>query len=132
MLALAACGTSASRREEAALTEYLPYTGAPIEEFHYFRLDGWQSLGDDRVVIWTSPSDAYMVTVEGPCTELGFTNRLGITSTFGTVSHFEALLVRGGQRCPIKEIRPINVKQLNADRAAERAERAKARAAEQH
>jgi len=128
---LAACATPAPRGD-APPDEYLPYAGAPVDEFHFFRLYDWQRAGKDRVVLWTDPGRAYLVTVMPPCIELDFTEYLGVSSTVQTVSRFEALFPGHRDRCPIDEIRPLDIKRLNADRAAARAaaKAAKARAAE--
>jgi hypothetical protein len=126
---VAGCAGGAPRRSERELlNDYLAYAGPPVDSFRFFRLDGWQSLGPNQLILWSTPWDAYLVTVAGPCPELEFTNRLGVTSTVGTVSRFESIVVRHHERCPIGEIRPLDLKQMKADRAAERAA-AKARAA---
>ena len=127
--ALVACAGGAARRGAAAIEEYQPYVGSPVASAHFFRLDGWAAVDDTHVVIYTTVNTAYLVSVYGPCPELAFTNRLGVTSTNGEISHFESLLVRGQQRCPIAELRLIDIKRMHADRAAERAA---ARAAAPH
>lgn len=117
---LAGCATTVPPGE-APPDEYLPYAGAPVDEFHFFRLYDWQRAGKDRVVLWTDPGQAYLVTVMPPCVELDFTEYLGVSSTVQTVSRFESLFPGRHDRCPITEIRPLDVKRLNADRAAARA-----------
>jgi hypothetical protein len=119
---LAGCAGGALRRHAAApLSDYVAYAGPPVASFHFFRLDSWQAVGPRQVVIWTTAFDAYLVTVREPCPELEFSERLGVTSTGGTVSKFESLLVGHGYRCPVEQIRPIDLKQMQVDRAAERA-----------
>ena len=125
---LAGCATGAPRSAPPP-DEYLPYAGAPVDEFHFFRLYDWQRAGSNRVVLWTDPGQAYLVTVMAPCMELDFTEYLGVGSTLQTVSRFESLFPGHHDRCPITEIRPLDVKRLNADRSAARAA-ARARAAE--
>jgi len=121
---LAGCATTAPRGDPQR-DEYLAYAGAPLEEFHFFRLYDWQRAGKDRVVLWTDPGQAYLVTVMPPCVELDFSEYLGVSSTVQTVSRFESLFPGHRERCPITEIRPLDVKRLAADRAAARAARAK-------
>ena len=117
---LAACAATAPRGDPPP-DEYLPYAGAAVDEFHFFRLYDWQRAGRDRVVLWTDPGQAYLVTVMAPCVELDFTEYLGVSSTVQTVSRFESLFPGHRDRCPITEIRPLDWKRLNADRAAARA-----------
>jgi hypothetical protein len=120
LVLLVGCATTA-HRGEAPLDEFLPYAAAPVDEFHFFTLDGWQRAGKDHVVLWVDVNHAYLVAVLEPCLELDFTEYLGVSSTLRTVSRFESLFPGRHDRCPITEIRPLDVKRLNADRAAARA-----------
>lgn len=130
---LGACaGGPVQRHERTALNEYLPYAGPPVERFNFFRLDSWQSVGPLEVIIWSDAFTAYLVRVREPCTGLQFTNRIGVTSTVGTISRLESLVLRDHERCLIDEIRPIDLKQMKADRAAERAADRAEQAAKPH
>jgi hypothetical protein len=78
----------------------------------------------NQLVVWDSINRAYLLTVWDSCRDLKFANTIAVTSTSRTVSKFEKVLVERDS-CPIKEIRPIDVKQMKADRRAA-AEAAKA------
>lgn len=110
-LLLAGCGIP-RRQEGAALNEYLQFAGPPVNEVRFFRLDSWEVVGRYQVVIYTTPWEAYLTTVTGPCGELGWVNRIGVTSTVGTLSKFEAVVLPDHTRCPILELRPVDVKAL--------------------
>jgi hypothetical protein len=114
-------GCAGATRRNALLDEYLPYAGPPIDSFHFFRLDSWAVVGRYQVVIWVTPWEAYLVTVQSPCEQLAFTTRLAVTSTVNTISKFESILLRDHERCPVTEIRPIDLKAQKAARAAARA-----------
>jgi hypothetical protein len=58
---------------------------------------------------------AYLLTVTGYCPDLQFANAIAVTSTGNTVDRFEKVIV-GRDRCFINEIRPLDTKQLKADR----------------
>jgi hypothetical protein len=99
----------------------MDYAGAPIDSFTYFgRFEGWRSLGDHKVVVWTGVNDAYLLTLEKPCSELEFADRISIsTAQAGSVtSGFDTVNIGRHQRCRITEIRPVDYK---AVKAAERA-----------
>ena len=117
-------GCAGQRPAGAALNEYLPYAGPPIDNFHFFRpLYSWEAVGPYQVVLWTTPWDAFFVTVQQPCINLEWVQRVGVTSTGGTVSHFESLLLPHNERCPITEIRAIDTKKLKEARVAREAAR---------
>jgi len=116
-------GCASQRPYGAALNEYLPYAGPPIDSFHFWYLYSWEAVGPYHVVLWSDPWTAYFVTVWQPCIDLEFATRIAVTSTINTVSRFEAILLPHHERCPIQEIRPIDTKGLKAARAAAAAAR---------
>lgn len=111
-----AAGTSVSRGEQA-MDKYEPYLGEPVRSFTAFRIDSWQSVDRDRLILWTGINDAWLITVSGFCSDLMFTDRIRVTSTGNQVSTFDKIIVRG-DTCLIDKIEPINVRQMKADRAA--------------
>jgi hypothetical protein len=118
--ALAGCAGGLARlRGEDAGQRYVQYAGTPIEKFAAFRFDGWTPVSRNQLVVWTGVNEAYLLTVWDSCRDLQFANRVGVSSTTRTVSRFEHVTV-GRDRCPISEIRPIDVRQMKADRLAER------------
>jgi hypothetical protein len=106
--------------DEQTLARYMDHAGEPVDSFSYLgRFDSWRSLGRDKVVVWTGVNTAYLLTVQEPCQDLQFANRIGLTSTGSTVSRgFDSVRVGNDQTCRITEIRPVNYKDL---KAAERA-----------
>ena len=125
---LAACQSGIPRHEsQAQMRErYAAYAGQPLDRMtwlgHFY---SWESLGDNRLVVYTTPSDAYLLSVTPPCTDLNFVQSIGLTSTAGTVyPRLDSVKVRGW-RCPIAEIRRIDYARMRADL---RAEDAKAKA----
>ena len=114
---LSAC-TGMLRNSAASESERLTdYAGEPIDSFNTFGLDSWSAVGRDRLIVWDGPSRAYLIVVREPCSELKFAESVAVTSTLRSVSKFESVRV-GRDRCPINEIRPIDVKQMRVDRAA--------------
>ena len=61
-------------------------------------------------------NDAYLLTVADICTGLQFAQRIGISSTGGTVSRLEAVTF-DHQSCPISEIRPVDYRKMRQDAA---------------
>jgi hypothetical protein len=116
LLALAACATSVPRRPAAPEPHYADYAGPVIEDFHFFRLDGWEAVSRNELVVWTGLQEAYLLKVWDSCEDLNFAIGIGITSSFNRVSRMDRLKV-GHQRCPIQEIRRIDVARMKADRA---------------
>lgn len=122
MFAVTACATTGSgpgEREATKLERYREFAGAPVRDFHFWRLDRWDVLGEYDIAVWTSTTDAYLVHVMKPCFGLDFANTIALTSTQQRVySRFDSVLFEQ-QRCRIAEIRPVDGK---AYKAAQRAE----------
>ena len=128
---LGACQSGIPRHESQSEVRerYVAYAGAPLDRMtwlgHFY---SWESLGDNHLVVYTTPSDAYLLTVTPPCNDLNFVQSIGLTSTAGTVyPRLDSVKVKGW-RCPIAEIRRIDYARMRADL---RAEAAKAKAAAQ-
>jgi hypothetical protein len=114
---LQACSGIPQRVTDQQLQQqYLQYAGAPIDHFTYLGpYDSWSSLSDTQVVVWTNLNDAYLLRVREPCINLHFTQRIGLSSTAGTVSNGLDSVLVDRERCQITEIRPVNYKQMRAD-----------------
>lgn len=107
---LAACASQSPRERDAeAYQLYRDFAGAPINEFTYLgKYDGWRSLGRNVLAIQTGLSDAYLITVQGPCSDLQFEQTIGLTSTGNTVHRGLDSVLVGRDKCPITEIRPVD------------------------
>ncbi len=98
-----------------------PSTGSPGSG----RFDSWESLGNNQLLIFTTPNDAYLLSVTPPCTDLPFVQNIALTSTSSTVSaRLDSVIVKGW-RCQIAEIRKVDYTRMRAEMRQE-AEAAKA------
>jgi len=123
---LAGCASSTHQSDEERRAQYAAYAGPPIQQFTWLgRFDSWEPLGQSDLVVFTSPSDAYLLKVWPPCDlRFAFDGRggetIGVTSTGGTVSarldsvieHSPAV---GRAVCPISEIRKVDYRRMLAD-----------------
>lgn len=108
------------QRNSDPLAKYDGYIGEPVKSFNAFRIQSWQPVDKDQLILWTGINDAYLIKVSGFCPDLPFANTIrvdnrGVTSQ---VTTFDAIIVRR-DRCLIQQINPIDVKQMKADRKAD-------------
>ena len=109
-------GIPLKEREQAQRDRYEAYAGPPVDQFTYLgRYDSWQPIGANELVVWTSINQAYLIKVAPPCENLQFANRVGLTSTAGTVSARFDFVKVGHWRCPIQEIRPVDYLRMKQD-----------------
>ena len=120
---VSACATTGGgpesmiKRSDDRLAKYEPYVGEPVDSFTAFRYDSWEPINRTQLVVRTTMNEAYLLTVDGTCTDLPFAQSIGVTTTGNQVTRFDNVLVRGN-RCMIRQIRPIDVKQMRADQRA--------------
>ena len=111
----AACAVFASsafaqtrEAQQDQLDKYLEAAAAPVDKFTFYKLQKWELVGDNRIVVWTRVNQAYLLTVEDPCVELPWTPSIALTSSARQVRvRFDYVLVDKGRRCQITEIRPL-------------------------
>ena len=120
---LAACSSVPYvQRQQQRQAAYAAAAGAPVTSFHFFNLWSWEPLSDSELVVYTQPSQAWLLELDGSCQNLEFTHAIGLTSSTGEVSaRFDKVLT--GRRylpCTIMRIRPVNVKQLRVAQEAQR------------
>jgi len=116
------CAGGPRRVDGDRTIQYLDYAGEPVRGFTSFRLQSWQPLSRNRLILWTGVNEAYLVTVWDSCPDLQFAHSIRVTSTGSQITTFDHVKV-GRDRCPIEQIRPIDVRQMKADRAADAASR---------
>ena len=119
---LAGCATDPSRRDADDLALYRTHAGEPVDGFTYLgRFDSWTALGSEALVVWTTPSRAWLLDVYGPCSELSFATAVKLSSSTGRVNaRFDHVTPLGSGMhqvpCRIREIRPVDVKALREAR----------------
>lgn len=114
---ISACsGIPTRTSDQEDLARYLQYAGEPVDSVRYLgRYDGWRALGRDNLVIFTGPSEAYLLSVAGPCNDLPFVNRVGIKSRGPTLSRGDAVIIGRGESCLITQLRPIDYRRMKQD-----------------
>jgi hypothetical protein len=121
--AAAAPGAPATAQERA-LARYGAYAGSPVQSFNWLgRFDSWEPLGEDHLLVYTRPNEAYLLKVSRPCDLRFAAGPIGITSPNSTVyAGLDSIVVKSGvggrwQR-PIDEIRPLDVHRMKAEARA--------------
>lgn len=131
---LAACGTTPPVQSTGdRLASYTAAAGAPQRSFRFFNLYSWEPLSGTLVAIYTRPTEAYLLDLDGGCPNLQYASALGLTSSVNEVTvHFDRVTTgRGGYPCTITQIRPLDVTKLRAEQKAQRKIEAQPRSPDQ-
>lgn len=102
---------------QETLDHYSPYLGEPVQGFTFWWLHRWKLAGPEKVIVWPTVKDAWLVTVEKPCPQLEWARGIGFGSQQShqvqvRIDHLEV----GNQRCRIEEIRPIDLEAMKKPR----------------
>ncbi|HUA79902.1 MAG TPA: DUF6491 family protein [Dyella sp.] len=122
---LAACSSVPyAQRMQQRQQAYSAAAGAPVRSFRLImgqQIYSWEPLSDSQLVVYTLPNKAYLLDL-WPCSNLTFTNAIGLTSFASTVqSGFDKVLTgRPYVPCTIKQIRPVNLAQLKLEQESQR------------
>jgi hypothetical protein len=118
LLLVAAAGAAGAKRVSL---DYAAYAGEPVPQVNYSQLSNWHRIDDTRLVIWTRPTQAYLLTLRNLCTETAGAVSLQIGGGDGISGVLKAGfgdVVAGHQRCRVQQIQPVDLARMKADRAA--------------
>ena len=110
---LAACSTLPRMSDADRLALYTSHAGPPVDDVRYTSPIGWERVDDQHVVINMRPRESYLLTVSGPCLDLG-----GWSPTLGVETRTPMRLTTGFDRihvadspvsCRIEQIRPVDM-----------------------
>lgn len=105
--------------ERERLAEYQQFAGAPVEDMPFRRLQKYESLGNEALVVWTGVNKAWLIKVLPPCTDLPWAKAVGLSSTNHRVSAKFDHVVAGKDHCNIASIQPVDEKAMRAARKGE-------------
>ena len=112
-LVLSACATTPTLTDAQQLEIYQANAGEPVKSFrNVLTLHSFQPLGDSALVVWTRPSEGYLLTLAGSCPNLDYAMAISFTGQTGMVSAgFDDVLVMGQSTqipCKIRQIQPLD------------------------
>ena len=121
---LAACASTPRERDADRLARYQAHAGAPVGSIAYSATGsrGFDVIDDEHILLMQGPNRNWLLRIDPPCLQMdGSSAVLLVTSQMSQLSvNFDAVVSnsRPGLRCPVREIRPVDLK---AVRAAEKA-----------
>jgi hypothetical protein len=122
-LALAATAATATAGSGSGKgIDYAAYaTGEQLQEIKFFELYNWQRSTSKEVVLWTKPSEAYLVSLKNTCEALRSGNVViqvgGVGGFPGRLRTNDDLIV-GQMKCKVDHMRALDLKAMKADRKA--------------
>ncbi len=125
MLSLAACtqtptrenakGATASVKPQSTTADYRRYIRGNAGVFSSASVYDWQAPDPNHVVVWTSPAEAYLLTLFGACFGLDSVQTILLSGDGGTVRAGGAAVMVGAERCPIQTVERLDARAMKAD-----------------
>lgn len=106
--------------ERERLAEYERFAGEPVKDMPFWRLQSYEALGNEALVVWTGVNKAWLIKVLPPCTDLPWAKAVGLSSTNHRVSAKFDHVVAGKDQCYIASIQPVDDKAVRAERRSKR------------
>ena len=125
-LAVSGCAINAGLRDDERLALYRSHAGEPVDSIQYTgSYNGWTPLSDGAFALWTRPSQAWLVELYSPCSDIDFADTIGFRDTHGRLSaRFDQVYVGSNSLIPIScTIKAIRQRDIKAIRAAEKSAR---------
>lgn len=128
--ALAACasappahGDAAAARADAAASkarpttdDYRRYIRGNVQVFNASNVTDWDAPDPQHVVVWTSPAEAYLLTLFGACFGVESASTILLSADGGVVRPGAAAVMVGAERCRIQFVEKLDARAMKADR----------------
>ena len=114
MCGLAACSTpDKGQTIEQQLAERKYTLGGYVDRVEDYRITGWNSVDNRHVIIHSSPTRSYLITLRMPCYNLNTAETIAFSTTVGSMTHHDKIAVRSGARgyteqCWIDTLQELN------------------------
>ncbi len=119
-LAVSGCASTGAMKDDQRLALYRSHAGEAVDSIQYSgSYSGWTPLSDGAFALWTRPSQAWLVELYSPCSEIDYADTIGFRDINGRLSaRFDQVYVGSHSlipiSCTIKEIRPLDIKAIRA------------------
>ncbi|MGX5175523.1 DUF6491 family protein [Aliikangiella sp. IMCC44653] len=117
LVACAGQQTTAKQRAQLYSDYVAKHKIESVERISAFKFHGWRSLDSNHLIISTSVSRNYLLTLHTSCFELEHAHGIVVNNRFGSSlqSGFDSISTAGmpQQKCTIKSIHPLTKEQAD-------------------
>jgi uncharacterized protein DUF6491 len=95
--------------------DYRRYIRGSVSAFNSSGVTDWDSSDPNHVVVWTSPAEAYLLTLFGACFGLDSATTILLAADGGVVRPGAAAVMIGAERCRIQFVDKLDARAIKAD-----------------
>jgi hypothetical protein len=123
--ALAACTSAplasapkseAPSKARPTADDYRRYIRGNVQAFDSSSVTDWDAPDPQHVVVWTSPAEAYFLTLFGACFGLESASTILLSADGGVVRPGAAAVMVGAERCRIQSVEKLDARAMKADK----------------
>jgi len=98
-----------------ATDDYRRYIRGNVRAFNASSVSDWDSPDPNHVVVWTSPAEAYLLTLFGACFGLDSATTILLAADGGVVRAGAAAVMIGTERCRVQAVDKLDARAIKAD-----------------
>jgi hypothetical protein len=96
--------------------DYRRYIRGNVSAFNASGVTDWDAPDPQHVVVWTSPAEAYLLTLFGACFGLESASTMLLSADGGVVRPGAAAVMVGAERCRIQSVEKLDARAIKADK----------------
>jgi hypothetical protein len=96
--------------------DYRRYIRGNVQAFNSSNVTDWDAPDPQHVVVWTSPAEAYLLTLFGACFGLESASTILLSADGGVVRPGAAAVMIGAERCRIQIVEKLDARAMKADK----------------
>ena len=113
-------GASAAKVDAAkprpTADDYRRYVHGNVQAFDSASVTDWDAPDPQHVVVWTSPAEAYFLTLVGACFGLESASTILLSADGGVVRPGAAAVMVGAERCRIQFVEKLDARAIKGDK----------------
>ena len=105
-----------SAKARPTTDDYRRYARGNVQAFNSSNVTDWDAPDPGHVVVWTSPAEAYLLTLAGACFGLESASTILLSADGGVVRPGAAAVIVGAERCRIQAVEKLDARAIKADK----------------
>ena len=115
-IAAPAARSDAAAKPRPTTNDYRRYGRGNVQAFNSSSVTDWDAPDPQHVVVWTSPAEAYLLTLFGACFGLDSASTILLSADGGVVRPGAAAVMVGTERCRIQFVEKLDARAMKADK----------------
>ena len=108
--------SDAAAKPRPTTNDYRRYVRGNVQSFNSANVTDWDAPDPQHVVVWTSPAEAYLLTLFSPCFGLESVSTILLAADGGVARPGAAAVKVGSESCRVQFVEKLDARAMKADR----------------